>query len=223
MMAGATVARWLTLGGASRYLGVDASTLRAWADAGRVRAFRTPGGHRRFTRDDLQALLHGGRALAAPAVARRLDRQGRSLARARSPAGERWYTALDGQTRARIRRTCGTLMHALTGYLGGGIRRQAHLRAGERAGRSLGRTLAARRLSPAQATRAFLHFRDLMTEAVTTRLALPPDQQVRSLRRIDVFLNRAMFQMMEVLQTPSTLRREAPAAPPARARESRRP
>ncbi len=47
---------WVSLGPASRFLGVDPDTLRRWADAGRVRAFATPGGHRRFSRTDLERL-----------------------------------------------------------------------------------------------------------------------------------------------------------------------
>ena len=48
---------WLTLGGAAGYLGVAKGTLRRWADEGRVPAFYTPGGHRRFRRPDLDAFL----------------------------------------------------------------------------------------------------------------------------------------------------------------------
>ena len=48
---------WLTLGQAARYLGVAQSTLRKWSDQGRVRAFYTPGGHRRYKRGDLERFL----------------------------------------------------------------------------------------------------------------------------------------------------------------------
>jgi excisionase family DNA binding protein len=48
---------WLTLGHAARYLGVAQSTIRKWSDDGRVRAFYTPGGHRRYRRGDLDAFL----------------------------------------------------------------------------------------------------------------------------------------------------------------------
>jgi excisionase family DNA binding protein len=46
-------ADWLSIGPASRLLGVDPDTLRRWADDGRIQAYATPGGHRRFSRRSL--------------------------------------------------------------------------------------------------------------------------------------------------------------------------
>jgi excisionase family DNA binding protein len=48
---------WLTLGQAARFLGVAQSTIRKWSDQGRVPAFYTPGGHRRYRRGDLETFL----------------------------------------------------------------------------------------------------------------------------------------------------------------------
>ena len=48
---------WLTLGQAAKFLGVAQSTIRKWSDLGRVPAFYTPGGHRRYRRTDLDAFL----------------------------------------------------------------------------------------------------------------------------------------------------------------------
>ena len=53
--------RWLSLGPASRLVGVDPDTLRRWADDGRVEAFVTPGRHRRFDRRALERLAATGR------------------------------------------------------------------------------------------------------------------------------------------------------------------
>jgi excisionase family DNA binding protein len=53
----AVQADWLTLGQAARFLGVAQSTIRKWSDQGRVPAFYTPGGHRRFRRGDLEAFI----------------------------------------------------------------------------------------------------------------------------------------------------------------------
>jgi excisionase family DNA binding protein len=52
-------AEWLTLGQAARYLGVAQSTIRKWSDQGRLPAFYTPGGHRRYRRRDLDAFVSG--------------------------------------------------------------------------------------------------------------------------------------------------------------------
>jgi excisionase family DNA binding protein len=52
---------WLTLGQAAEYLGVAQSTIRKWSDSGRLPAFYTPGGHRRFRRSDLDAFLSSSR------------------------------------------------------------------------------------------------------------------------------------------------------------------
>ncbi|MFN2469475.1 MAG: response regulator [Gaiellaceae bacterium] len=48
---------WMTLGQAAKYLGVAQSTIRKWSDAGRLPAFYTPGGHRRYRRGDLDEFV----------------------------------------------------------------------------------------------------------------------------------------------------------------------
>jgi excisionase family DNA binding protein len=63
---------WLTLGQAAKYLGVAQSTIRKWSDQGRVPAFYTPGGHRRYRRGDLDTFLErsgpGARERSGPTV-----------------------------------------------------------------------------------------------------------------------------------------------------------
>ena len=64
--------KWLTLGQAAKYLGVAQSTIRKWSDQGRLPAFYTPGGHRRYRRGDLDTFLErsgpGGRTKEGPLV-----------------------------------------------------------------------------------------------------------------------------------------------------------
>ena len=71
-MAARDESEWLTLGQAARFLGVAQSTIRKWSDQGRVPAFYTPGGHRRYRRADLEAFLDrsgpGGRSKSGPLV-----------------------------------------------------------------------------------------------------------------------------------------------------------
>ena len=62
----------MTLGQAAKYLGVAQSTIRKWSDQGRVPAFYTPGGHRRYRRPDLDNFLNrsgpGGSMQQGPLV-----------------------------------------------------------------------------------------------------------------------------------------------------------
>lgn len=48
---------------AARYVGVSLATIRRWSDAGHLTCYRTPGGQRRFSREQLDgfiASLSGG-------------------------------------------------------------------------------------------------------------------------------------------------------------------
>jgi excisionase family DNA binding protein len=39
---------------AAGYLGISLATIRRWTDAGHISCYRTPGGQRRFSRDQLE-------------------------------------------------------------------------------------------------------------------------------------------------------------------------
>ncbi|MGZ6695640.1 MAG: excisionase family DNA-binding protein [Solirubrobacteraceae bacterium] len=47
----------LTASQAARRLGVSISTIRRWSDAGHLEGYRTPGGQRRFSEQQLDAFL----------------------------------------------------------------------------------------------------------------------------------------------------------------------
>ena len=76
--SGGTPREWLRVQQAADLLGVSASTLRRWADSGRVASRRTPGGQRRFARRALLALVSpqaGGGDSGVPASTRERDRR----------------------------------------------------------------------------------------------------------------------------------------------------
>ena len=47
----------LTVSQAARHLGVSIATVRRWSNAGHLPGYRTPGGQRRFTAEELDAFV----------------------------------------------------------------------------------------------------------------------------------------------------------------------
>ena len=108
---------WLSLNEASRRLNVHPATLREWADRGRIRTFRTPGGHRRFSVEDVDALA----AESAPELAlfmSALVGQARLATTDGKLATESWYSRFDDAAKERQRELGHDLMRLLVAYLG---------------------------------------------------------------------------------------------------------
>jgi excisionase family DNA binding protein len=118
--ATAPTARWLSLGPASRLVGVDPDTLRRWADDGLVEAYVTPGGHRRFDRRAIERLVAGRKSGHRPLAS--LGASPESLNRAyqrsyRPGAAAHGVPADDSAERERYRRDGRRLVEALVAHL----------------------------------------------------------------------------------------------------------
>ena len=111
---------WLSLGPASRQLGVDPDTLRRWADVGRIRSFTTPGGHRRFARADVARLQEARRSTKRPLATLGATPERMARAYARSYRAGRSLSAaqaLEAPERAAFRVEGRRLIEALVAYL----------------------------------------------------------------------------------------------------------
>ena len=99
---------WLSLGEASRFLGITPATLRRWADHGDVAAFVTPGGHRRFPRTVIEDMVPKPRSrrptlTGLHASATRVAQAYRRATPPARPAGTPWISALSDGERAGFR------------------------------------------------------------------------------------------------------------------------
>ncbi len=153
----------MALGRASRQLGVNESTLRRWADEGRVRTFRTPGGHRRFAEADLLRLasqppveqtVSEYRALGSLALARIRRRLQHG-----KPRRTAWYSTVDEASRMRFRPLGRRLVALASEALGGSLRGGRLAEEARAIGREYGEELARDGVALRDAVEAFTFFR----------------------------------------------------------------
>ncbi len=104
-------ARWVSLRRACEILGVDESTIRRWADTGRLRVYRTPGGHRRFSLGNLEEMVAGeGKHRGSDEVERiAVAKIRRHLQRARQQE-HGWYATLSDSNRQEIGEAYGSVL-----------------------------------------------------------------------------------------------------------------
>jgi excisionase family DNA binding protein len=156
---------WVSLSEASRLLGVSPATVRRWSDAGRLRVFTTPGGHRRFSRRALDRLLPaersqrpslGSAGLTATRIARTYRRARRDVS-TELP----WVLALTDAQRMLFREHGQLLAAHLLQYLDapGPEAAADHLAEAVANAADYGRVAAAQGLSLSQTVEGFLRFR----------------------------------------------------------------
>lgn len=161
--------RWLSIDAACKMIGVDQSTLRRWSDSGKIPVFRTPGGHRRYSQDDLNAFLSG--------ESRPRRRMSRQLLTDMSMAGYEpdyldaasrlpWYQAYDSQTLQDLRLLGRQMVELTMSYISGRGDRQQIIHESRAISREYGRRSAEAGLSTADALEAFLFFRRPVFNAV---------------------------------------------------------
>lgn len=161
-------ARWVSLSRACEILGVDESTLRRWADSGRLRSYRTPGGHRRFSLVNLEEMVAGeNRHRGADEMERLVvPRIRRQLQRARQDQ-DGWYAQLSEGNRQALRELGRHLIEMAGEYMDRRTRRAGLLDQALDIGHEYGRILIEAGLPLSSAIAAYIGFRKTMDE--TTR------------------------------------------------------
>ncbi len=161
-------ARWLTVTEASALLGINPNTLRTWANGGQIRAFRTPGGHRRFKEADVNALVNPVAASTPhstpmPGNEAALTRIRRQLSG--PAAGTRWTQALTGAEREELRAMGRRLVDLGAAFTHRPRRRPTISVEGRDLGRRYGAIMASHGFTLGEALQAFIFFRNLFEDA----------------------------------------------------------
>jgi excisionase family DNA binding protein len=187
--------RWLTLGQACRLLNVDESTLRRWADAGQVRTFRTPGGHRRFAETDVRAIVNGrgGRqqySEVGDLATKRIRRQ------LHSSQNADWYATVDDAQREKLRHLGRGLMTLVANYVAKRGRKTTLLEEARATGTQYGAELAGAGMSLSQAMHAFTFFRrslDQSAKQALTKKGTPASESIEVCEQIMVLADEVLL------------------------------
>ncbi len=196
------VPQWLALKEASDFLGVHFTTLRTWADNGDIPVFRTPGGHRRFSLDDLRRFLAQRSQLATAdehgivsvAVVRAREELERHL-----PVDQRWRYALQGDAE-QARRQRGRQLFALAvSFVLKPAQSERLLEQGRELGREYGWEAARSGIGLPETGKAVQFFRSRLVETMRHQesAALPDADDLRVQRLIDLFLDEVLYAVLD--------------------------
>jgi excisionase family DNA binding protein len=198
--------KWLSLQEASEILGVHPSTLRQWADAGKIPTVRTPGKHRRFAESDVRALLEpeplqppGVQLLVQSALGRtRLEIGGGKLNE------QSWYQRFDEADKVEHRELGRKLLSLVIQYLTQPSDRPAILEDARSLGRSYGERSLVSKLTLTEAVRAFQYFQDFLMDGVVQMSETMKQRAnidlVSTHQQINTFINEVLVAMLDVYE-----------------------
>lgn len=195
---------WLTLKQASEFLGIHFTTLRTWADNGDIPVFRTPGGHRRFSLDDLRRFLdqRAARTTAASDADELVDA---ALVHVRSEMERlpihktRWFADMDEDARSMQRARGRQLFSLAVAYVVKPGRRDRILADGRALGFEYGQEAACSAVTLAEVGRAVQFFRNRLVEALNEHQAadgLDADD-VRIQQLVNRFVDEVLFAVLD--------------------------
>ncbi len=164
--------RWLSLGDACRLLDVSQATLRLWADGGRLRVYRTPGGHRRFLREDVVAITNGNSTPADSNNPEALEKS--ALRRIRrglhqpTAANQPWRQGVDSEGKFRMRVFGRRLLSLLTEEQPLRTRHQEAVAEAYLLGRQYGAEMADKRVTLKDTVEALIFFRTMVLDSASS-------------------------------------------------------
>ena len=178
---------WVSIGRASELLGVNPATLRQWTSLGKVHAYRTPGGHRRFSSTEIANLSEAG-SLQFDRVANDVIAQLRQRYHAVAHSvikRDSSLADLSDEARERFHELGDALLQHLSDYLTAALPgdRRRGLAEARTIGLRYGQSCSASGLDTAGAVDAYLLFRRPFLDVLSAAMGTHPEHR-KELSRI---------------------------------------
>ncbi len=155
---------------ASRVLGVSETALRQWTDEGRIKAFVTPGGHRRYSKAELRKFMGAyPRMLGVKDLVLELEDTThtlREIGRA-SLKNKPWYDELNAESREHLADLGRRILNLIIKYVAEPSHREETMRLVHEVGHDLGETLARLSLPLTDSVEVFILHRDPIMNGAT--------------------------------------------------------
>ena len=158
----------ISIGEAGQIMGVSEATLRQWTDEGKIKAFITPGGHRRYSTVELKKFIATTRrTLNIKDLVAELQETVPQLRETGRPflSHPPWYSQLSTESREHLAEMGRGILGLTIQYVAEPSKREETLRMARDVGRGFGETLAGLRLPLTDAVEAFFRHRDPILNA----------------------------------------------------------
>lgn len=160
----------ISISEASQMLGVSEAALRQWTDEGKLKAFITPGGHRRYSRTELKKFMGShSRMLGVKDLVIELEETAqlhREIARTSLNTASS-YDKLNEKSREHLADVGRQFLNVIIKYITEPSKREETLNLSRDSGRDYGETLARMGLTLTDSVEAFVAHRNPIMNAVT--------------------------------------------------------
>ncbi|MFH1382028.1 MAG: helix-turn-helix domain-containing protein [Chloroflexota bacterium] len=212
----------ISISEASRILGVSEAALRQWTDEGKIKAFITPGGHRRYARAELNKLMSSPqKMLGIKDLVTKLE-ESTAMHREAITAhlrGTAWYSKLDEPSQESLASLGRHLLRLIAKSVAEPTRQEDTIKEVREVGFSFGETLAELGFPLTESVQAFIQHRDLIM-SVTTHLMKKREglnfRVVEAIPSIDHAMDEALVSLVAAHQQHKGAHRKNTKGGPSR-------
>jgi excisionase family DNA binding protein len=193
-----------SIGEASQILGVSEATLRQWTDDGLIKAYVTPGGHRRYAREQLDEFMHSHqKMLGTKDLVARLEDTAEPLREIGATTSVGAYKRLGPAQQKNLAILGRKILNAIICYVSEPAKREESLSQARETGAEFGTILAEARVPLTDSIQVFTSHRAPIIESVATMMRqreVVTESILAAIPLIDDVMDQALVELVKAYQ-----------------------